>query len=69
MTDPQPTPEPEERLSDSLGRKIRRRWRVKFAWYDLWLGAFWDRHQHVLYICPLPCIVIETWKQVEYDLV
>jgi hypothetical protein len=46
---------------------IRRRWSVKFAWYDAWIGAFWDRHEHILYICPLPCVVIETWKQVEYD--
>ena len=21
-----------------------------FAWYDLWLGVYWDRKQRVLYI-------------------
>jgi len=31
---------------------------VFFAWYDLWVGAYWDRNQRVLYICPLPCCVI-----------
>jgi hypothetical protein len=27
-----------------------------FAWYDLWVGAFWDRQKQRLYILPLPCI-------------
>ncbi len=29
-----------------------------FAWYDLWVGLFWDQHKHRLYIFPLPCIGI-----------
>jgi hypothetical protein len=24
-----------------------------FAWYDLWVGAFWDRKNKVLYLFPL----------------
>jgi hypothetical protein len=27
-----------------------------FAWYDLWVGAFYDRKTRKLYILPLPCI-------------
>lgn len=27
-----------------------------FAWYDIWIGAYWDRHNRRLYILPLPCI-------------
>lgn len=27
-----------------------------FAWYDLWVGAFWDAGKRRLYILPLPCI-------------
>lgn len=27
-----------------------------FAWYDLWVGAFWDRQKKRLYILPLPCL-------------
>lgn len=27
-----------------------------FAWYDLWVGAFWDGRKRRLYVLPLPCI-------------
>lgn len=27
-----------------------------FAWYDLWVGAFWDRNRRRLYILPIPCV-------------
>lgn len=23
----------------------------KFAWYDMWVGAFWDRREKRLYLC------------------
>jgi hypothetical protein len=29
-----------------------------FAWYDLWIGVFWDSAKRKLYILPLPCIGI-----------
>ncbi len=29
-----------------------------FAWYDLWVGAFWDRKSRKLYILPVPCVGI-----------
>lgn len=25
-----------------------------FRWYDLWIGAYWDRHSRKLYVCPIP---------------
>lgn len=36
------------------------RWIVRplFAWYDLWIGAYYDRARGILYILPLPCVGI-----------
>lgn len=31
---------------------------VRFAWYDLWFGAYWDRKRRRLYLCPLPTVAI-----------
>lgn len=30
---------------------------VYFAWYDIWVGAYWAGVTRTLYICPLPMIV------------
>lgn len=33
-----------------------------FAWYDLWVGAYWDRAKRRLYILPIPCVgVVISW--------
>lgn len=37
----------------------RRRFRLSFAWYDLWIGAFYDQRKRILYVCPLPCVLLE----------
>ncbi len=34
--------------------------RIRFAWYDMWVGAYWDRRDRVLYLCPLPMILVEV---------
>lgn len=43
-----------------VGRVRSPRIKVKFAWYDLWIGAYIDRKNRVLYACPLPCLLIEV---------
>ena len=27
-----------------------------FAWYDLWIGAFYDQAKRRLYVFPIPCL-------------
>jgi len=46
------------------------RWTVRgaFAWYDMWVGAFWDQQKEVLYVCPLPCCVLQIKKWPVFDL-
>lgn len=48
----------ERECCDLCGWPVYSRWRVRFllAWYDIWVGAFWDRRNRKLYIQPLPCI-------------
>lgn len=26
------------------------------AWYDFWVGLYWDRDQRRLYVFPFPCV-------------
>lgn len=33
---------------------------IHFLWYDFWVGAYWDRKNRVLYVCPLPMIVVKV---------
>lgn len=39
--------------------------KLLLAWYDMWIGVFVDTKQKVVYICPLPMVVIrvELWQR------
>lgn len=34
-----------------------------FAWYDFWIGAYWDKTNKVLYIFPIPCFGFKIFKK------
>ena len=34
------------------------KFKLFFALYDLWVGLYYDRTKRVLYVNPLPCIVL-----------
>lgn len=41
---------------------------VSFKWFDVWIGAYFDRKNSRLYVCPLPCVAFEfqigrTWRE------
>lgn len=38
---------------------LRRRISFVCAWYDIWVGAFWDREHRALYILPVPMLGIK----------
>jgi len=32
-----------------------------FAWYDFWVGWYYDRKGDILYICPVPCFGLRIY--------
>jgi hypothetical protein len=40
----------------------RGRFRLSYAWYDLWVGAFVDTKQQRVYICLFPGLLITISK-------
>jgi hypothetical protein len=40
-----------------------------FAWYDFWVGWFWDNKKDILYICLLPTIVLSIKFNFCYQII
>jgi hypothetical protein len=40
------------------------KWKIKvvLAWYDLWIGAYYDRKTSALYILPVPMVGLKIWR-------
>ncbi len=34
---------------------------IFWAWYDSWIGAYWNKSRRILYICPFMWIVIAIY--------
>ncbi len=32
---------------------------LMFAWFDCWIGAYFDRKARILYLCPIPMICVK----------
>lgn len=40
-----------------------------FAWYDFWVGVYYDRKNRTLYILPLPMLVIKIDCMTYYGII
>jgi hypothetical protein len=48
------------------GRRVQMRITIVKAWYDAWVGAYWDDENERLYILPVPffgiCLHFRDWR-------
>lgn len=52
------TPNRDPKVAPAPRRRRLPRIRPLFAWYDLWVGAYWDRRHARLYLLPVPTLGI-----------
>jgi len=41
---------------------MRFRIKVFCAWYDGWIGYYFNRTDRALYLCPIPFVVLKLWR-------
>ena len=46
-----------------LSRSTRLLLKVQWAWYDLWIGGYYNAKTGSLTICPLPTVAVRIFKQ------
>ena len=34
------------------------KFKLFWAWFDFWIGLYYDRKKSILYFCPLPTVVL-----------
>jgi len=34
------------------------KFKIFWAWFDFWVGFYYDRRKDILYVCPIPTIVL-----------
>ena len=34
------------------------KFKLFWAWFDFWVGFYYDRKKSILYVCPLPTVVL-----------
>jgi hypothetical protein len=44
------------------GNSERPRVKVFWAWYDGWVGYFWESKKRCLYVCPIPWLVFRAHR-------
>lgn len=45
---------------DSDPNQLECKIHLVLAWYDLWIGAYWDRRERCLYLLPIPCVGVSV---------